>query len=164
LASKRALRVLLCAAVLAAIVAGCGEGGAAGGATVRVYVSAPLSGEEAVAGRRLCQGARSAAARAGRVEDRKLEVVCLDAAGGAERWTLAQVGANARRATEDSTAVAYVGEPDPQARKQSRPIVDAAEIAELGGLSGEEAVARVIAAIGDGDASQPRDAVFKAEG
>lgn len=148
----------------AALLAGCGEGGAEAGARVTVYVSAPLHGAEAGAGRRLCEGARSEGARTGEVEGLKLEVVCLDAAGGAGRWTLDQVGANARRATEDSTAVAYVGEPDPEARKQSRPIVAAAEIAELGGVSGAEAVAAVVAAIRDGDADHPRDAVFKAEG
>lgn len=149
----------------AALLAGCGEEGAAAGATVRIYVSAPLHGAEAAAGRRLCAGARDEAKRsAGRVGDLKLEVVCLDATGEGGRWTLARVGANARRATEDSTAVAYVGEPDPRAREQSRPIVAAAEIAELGGLSGAEAVARVVAAIGDGDKSEPRQDVFKAEG
>jgi hypothetical protein len=148
-----------------ALVSGCGEGGAEAGARVTVYVSAPLRGAEAAAGRQLCEGARSEAERVGgKVEDLELEVVCLDAAGEGGRWTLAQVGANARRATEDSTTVAYVGEPDPRARKQSRPIVDAAEIAELGGLSGEEAMKAVSAAIRDGDASEPRQAVFKAEG
>ena len=147
-----------------ALLAGCGEGGASAGATVRVYVSAPLQGVEAAAGQKLCAGARAEAARAGKVEDLRLEVVCLDAAGDGGRWTLAKVGHNARTATEDSTAVAYVGEPDPRARKQSRPIVDAAEIAEIGGVSGEEAVAAVIAAIRNGDASEPRSAVFKAEG
>jgi hypothetical protein len=149
----------------AALVSGCGEGGAEAGARVTVYVSAPLHGAEAAAGRRLCEGARREAARSGgKVEDLELEVVCLDAAGETGRWTLAQVGANARRATEDSTTVAYVGEPDERARKQSSPIVDAAGIAELGGVSGEEAVARVVAAIREGDASEPRQAVFEAEG
>ena len=148
-----------------ALVSGCGEGGAQAGARVTVYVSAPLHGAEAAAGKRLCQGARGEAARVGgKVEDLELEVVCLDAAGEDGRWTLAQVGANARRATEDSTTVAYVGEPDPRARKQSRPIVDAAEIAELGGVSGEAAMKAVVAAIREGDASEPRSAVFKAEG
>jgi hypothetical protein len=148
-----------------ALVSGCGEGGAEAGARVTVYVSAPLHGAEAAAGGRLCDGARRGAARSGgEVEDLELEVVCLDAAGGTGRWTLARVGANARRATEDSTTVAYVGEPDPRARKQSSPIVDAAEIAAIGGVSGEEAVARVVAAIRDGDASEPRRAVFEAEG
>jgi hypothetical protein len=146
------------------LVSGCGEEGAAAGATVRIYVSAPLHGAEAAAGRKLCAGAKEEASRSGgKVGDLKLAVVCLDAGDGG-RWTLAQVGANARRATEDSTAVAYVGEPDPRARKQSRPIVAAAEIAEIGGVSGEEAVAEVVAAIRDGDEDHPRDAVFKAEG
>jgi hypothetical protein len=149
----------------AMLAAGCGEGGAAKGARVTVYVSGPLRGAEAPAGKRLCAGARAEAARAGsEVEDLRLEVVCLDVAGGAGGWTLARVGSNARTATEDSTTVAYVGEPDPRARKQSRPIVDAAEIAEIGGVSGGEAVAAVIAAIREGDASNPRDAVFQAEG
>ncbi len=153
------------AAVLLTAVVGCGEGGAESGATVRVYVSAPLRGDEAAAGRRLCAGARAGAAQAGdEVEDLKLEVVCLDAAEDGGRWTLAKVGSNARRATEDSTTVAYVGEPDPRARKQSRPVVAAAEIAEISEVSGEQAVAAVIAAIRDGDTSQPRDAVFKAAG
>jgi hypothetical protein len=74
------------------------------------------------------------------------------------------VGANARRATEGSTTVAYLGEPDPAARKQSRPIVEAAGIAELAGMSGREAVAKVMKAMEEGDASQPRDAVFDAFG
>jgi hypothetical protein len=158
--------VALFVATLAAVaLAGCGEEGAASGAAVRIYVSAPLHGAEAAAGRRLCAGGREEASRSGdEVGDLKLEVVCLDAAGKGGRWTLAQVGANARRATEDSTAVAYVGEPDPRARKQSRPIVAAAEIAEIGGVSGEEAVSAVVAAIRDGDEDHPRDAVFKAEG
>lgn len=157
--------ILIACLLGAALLAGCGEGGAEAGARVMVYVSAPLHGAEAEAGRRLCEGARAEAARSGgKVEDLELAVVCLDAAGEEGRWTLARVGANARRATEDSTTVAYVGEPDPRARKQSRPIVAAAEIAELGGMSGEEAVSKVVAAIREGDASEPRSAVFKAEG
>lgn len=153
------------AAALAVLAVGCGEDGANAGAQVTVYVSAPLRGDEAVAGKRLCAEARSAAARSsGKVGDLRLRVVCLNAAGESGRWTLAQVGANARRATEDSTTVAYVGEPDPRARKQSRPIVDAAEIAELSEISGREAVAAVRAAIEEGDESEPRQAVFQAEG
>jgi cell pole-organizing protein PopZ len=155
---------LIAAALAAALASGCGEEGAASGASVRIYVSAPMSGPEMKAGGQLCDGARAEAARRGRVEGLKLRVVCLDATEGADRWTLAQVGANARRATEDSTAIAYVGEPDARARKQSRPIVDAAEIAELGGISGREAVAQVAAAIEEGDASEPRRSVFDALG
>lgn len=159
------LAPLFLAALFAAVLAaGCGEGGAASGATVTVYVSAPLRGAEATAGRRLCEEARQRAERGGGGEDLRLRVACLDAAGPAGEWTLAQVGANARRATEDSTAVAYIGEPDPDARRQSRPIVEAAEIAELGGRPGREAVAEVIAAIEAGDEAKPRQAVFDALG
>jgi hypothetical protein len=164
--ARRAPGVLLLVVplVLGAIVAGCGEEGAAGGATVTVYVSAPLRGEEAAAGRRLCDEAREQASQGKGGEELELRVVCLDAAGADGRWTLAQVGANARRATEDSAAVAYVGEPAPQARRQSRPILDAAGIAQVGNTSGREAVAEVLAAIEEGDQGDPRDAVFSALG
>ncbi|HEX6780600.1 MAG TPA: hypothetical protein VF125_01080 [Solirubrobacterales bacterium] len=161
----RLATILLAGLLGTALLAGCGEGGAAEGARVTVYVSAPLRGAEAAEGKRLCEEAQGEAERsAGEAGGLEIEVACLDATGATGRWTLAQVGANARRATEDSTAVAYVGEPDPRARKQSRPIVDAAGIAELGGLSGRAAVTRVVAAIREGDASDPRQAVFSAEG
>ena len=156
--------MVLLAAGLLASASGCGEEGAAAGATVHVYVSAPLRGPEAVAGQRLCDEAREQAGQGKGGEGHELRVLCLDASGKGGTWTLAQVGANARRATEDSATVAYLGEPDPAARKQSRPIVEAAGIAELGGLSGRQAVAKVVKAIEEGDASQPRDAVFDAFG
>jgi hypothetical protein len=157
--------LLVLLAGLGVNVAGCGEEGAAGGATVTVYVSAPLRGEEAGAGRRLCDEAREQAGQGkGDDEDLKLQVECLDAAGPKGEWTLAQVGANARLATEDSTAVAYIGEPDPQARKQSHPILDAAGIAQVGNGSGREAIARIQSALRDSDQSDPRAAIFDALG
>jgi branched-chain amino acid transport system substrate-binding protein len=149
---------------LGVVAGGCGEEGASEDATLAVYVSAPLRGAEAKEGRRLCAEAREAADRGAGGGDFELRVVCLDASGPAGRWTLAKVGGNARRASEDSTTIAYVGEPDPAARRQSRPIVDAAGIAELGGVGGREAIAQVLAALREGDASQPRDTVFSALG
>lgn len=125
-----------------------------------VYVSAPLRGAEGEAGKTFCAEAREEAQQAGRPGGFELRVVCLDAAGPEGRWALAQVGANARRATEDSTAVAYLGEPSRAARRQSQPILEAAGIAELGGLSGKEAMAEVVAAIEDSDSGDPRRAVF----
>lgn len=156
--------ILIVCALGAALLGGCGEEGAAEGATVTVYVSAPLRGEEAGEGRRLCDEAKEQAGQGRGGGKLEVRVVCLDASGPEGEWTLAQVGANARRASEDSTAVAYVGEPDPRARKQSRPIVAAAGIAALGALSGREAVAEIEAAIEEGDAGDPRDAVFEALG
>jgi hypothetical protein len=161
--ARKGLAALLVAALAGIALFGCGEEGAESGATVRIYVSAPLRGEEGNAGRRLCAEARQQAAQGGEAE-LELRVVCLDASGPGGGWTLAQVGANARRASEDSAAIVYVGEPDRQARRQSRPIVEAAGIAEIGGFSGREAVAKVTAAIAEGDESKPRQAVFDAVG
>lgn len=159
----RRLPVTLTACVMAAaLIAGCGEGGAEEGARLNVYASAPLSGAEAAAGRQICAEARQEARRVGEPGGFELRVVCLDAAGPEGRWTLAQVGANARRATEDSTAVAYLAETEREARRQSLPIVEAAGIAELSGLSGKEAVAEVAAAIEESDSDDPRQAVFDA--
>ena len=154
--------LLLLAAVLAIGVTGCGEGGAAEGARLNVYVSSPLHGGEAKVGRAVCAEARQEAGRAGNPGGYELRVVCLDAAGPKGRWTLARVGANARRATEDSTAVAYLGEPIREARLHSLPIVEAAGIAELSQFSGKEAVAEVVAAIEESDSNDPRQAVFDA--
>lgn len=158
----RAWVPLLLVAALAGVAAGCGEEGAEQGAELTVYVSAPLRGDEGAAGRRLCEEARERARRAGPAGGYRLRVVCLDASGGDGHWTLAKVGSNARRATEDSTAVAYVGEPDLGARRHSRPILEAAEIAEIGGAGGREAVRRIAAALAEGETSDPRARVFNA--
>lgn len=160
--ARWATGVPLLVVLLALVAGGCGEGGAEEGATLTVYASAPLSGPEAEVGRRVCAEAREEARRSGGPGGFELRVVCLDAAGPEGRWTLAQVGANARRATEDSTTVAYLGEPMRAARRQSLPIVEAASIAELGNLSGRDAIAKVAAAIEGSDSSDPRQAVFDA--
>jgi hypothetical protein len=161
LARKSRGLLLVLGAVLAVGAASCGEEGADEGAALTVYVSAPLRGSEAPEGRRLCAEARETARLEGPAGGHELRVVCLDASGEEGRWTLAQVGANARRATEDSAAVAYIGEPDPAARRQSRPIVEAAEMVEFGN-GGREAIEEVHAALEEGDASDPRQTVFDA--
>jgi len=162
LASGSRLALLLAVVVLSGAAIGCGEDGAAEGAKLNVYVSAPLQGDQGEAGKVICAEAREEARQAGSPGGFELRVVCLDAAGPKGRWTLAQVGANARRATEDSATVAYLGEPSRAARRQSQPIVEAAGIAELGALSGKEAMAKVAAAIEESDSGDPRRAVFDA--
>lgn len=156
----RLLPFAIAALAAAGLMTGCGEGGAEKGARLNVYVSAPLSGAEAGIGQKVCEEARQAARRAGEPGGFELRVVCLDAAGPEGRWTLARVGANARRATEDSTAVAYLAEPERAARRQSLPIVEAAGIAELSDMTGRAAVAEVAAAIEESDSDDPRQAVF----
>jgi hypothetical protein len=70
------------------------------------------------------------------------------------------VGANARRATEDSAAIAYLGVPDPAASRFSDPILEAAGIARLSGASGADEMARVLRAVADAEpGSSLRDAV-----
>jgi hypothetical protein len=154
--------VALALVALGAVGAGCGEEGVEEGATVSVYVSGPERGPEAAEGREQCGSARRALERAGGAAGEvRLRLVCLDASGEGGSWTLAQVGANARAATEDSTTVAYIGEPSRRARAQSGPIVEEADIAALGGLSGGEAMRQVLDAIEAGDSSSPREAVFE---
>ncbi len=143
---RRALSLLLAAA----LVAGCGEGeGVSSGATVTVYVSSPL-----------CAEAREELGRSGgRAGSFRVRALCLDDTGRGPR-ALAVVGANARRATEDSTTVGYLGELDPAQTRFSHPILDAAGIAQVSGLPGERAMAIMLRAIRRaGDSEGLREAV-----
>jgi hypothetical protein len=131
---------------LALLIGGCGDGGAAAGATVSVYVAAPLCGE-----------AREELAKAGgKAADLEVRVDCLSESAGES--TLAEAGAGARSATEDSTSVAYVEAPGPAA-EFSRSIVDAAGIAWLQTSSGSTALRRILSAL-EGSDSSPRQAVL----
>jgi hypothetical protein len=133
--------------------AGCGGSGVGEGARVSVYVSAPL-----------CAGAERELARAGdRAGGVRVRAVCLDEAEVGGRLDLAAIGANARRAVEDSATVAYIGEPSPAASRFSRPILDSAEIAQLAGVGGAVAMRRVLRALRQADASaSPRESVHDA--
>lgn len=138
--AKAAAAALLAMAVFAS---GCGEGGAASGATVSVYAAAPL-----------CKEARK---DGGAVDDLRLRVVCLPPYG-TRQVDLAAVGAAARRATQDSTSVAFLEAPGPAA-EFSRSIVEAADIAWIEAGSGADAMRRIRSAL-EGDASSPRKAVL----
>lgn len=161
MAKGAALAALALCGLLGASLAGCGGGGVSDGATVSVYVSAPQQGSEAAAGRALCAGAEAALAKAGGMAgELRVRVVCLDASGAGGEWTLASVGADARRATADSSAVAYIGEPSAEARRQSHPILEAAGIGQVAGPTGAAAMEQVLGALeGSGD---PREAVREA--
>ena len=130
-------------ASLAAVFAGCGTGGAEIGATASVYAAAPL-----------CKEARTDAGAAG---DLKVRVVCLPPRSSGDA-ALAAAGADARRATEDSTSVAFLEAPGPAA-KFSQPIVEAADVAWVETRSGAAAMRRIVKAL-EGDGSSPRKAVL----
>ncbi len=137
---------------------GCGgEEGVAAGATVRVYVDQGL-----------CGGAKRAlAAAGGEAGELRVRVVCLDpvegAALGSHRLKLATIGANARRATEDSSAVAFVERPG-RANRFAQPIVEEATLAYVNASSGAQAMGSVLSAIEAADANSGslRDEVRKA--
>ncbi|MGE5282877.1 MAG: hypothetical protein ACM3N0_11290 [Chloroflexota bacterium] len=106
------------------------------GATVRAYVVRPLCGEAQAA-------LRKAGGRAG---DVRVEAVCLPRVERGGKLKLATVGANARRATEDSTSVAYLEAPGP-GNEFSTPILESAEIAQIASSSGTRAMAKLLKAI-----------------
>jgi hypothetical protein len=141
----------LVTALLGLVVAGCG-GGDASGATVSVYVAAPL-----------CAGAKaelaSHGAKAGRYE---VAVRCLAsserAGGGLE---LAVLGANSRRATEDTSAVATLEAPGPGGRF-ALPILETAGVPLLTAANGRDGMKRILGAVGSAGGSDVRDSVREA--
>jgi hypothetical protein len=137
-----------CAALLVAG-AGCGGGGGvAAGATVTAYVDASLCAEA----RRELEDANG---RAGEV---RVRVVCVARTGDGGRLNLATVGANARRASEDSTAVAYLEPPGP-ATRFTTPILESAGIAEIEARSGKTGMAKLLTATQGADAGSFRESV-----
>jgi hypothetical protein len=89
----------------------------------------------------------------------KVQVVCLiDAEEKGGRLDLARAGAEARRATQDSTTVAFLEVPGREVR-YTRPILEEAGIAVLVGSSGTEAIAEVLDALDERGEKSPREAV-----
>ncbi|HEY5815175.1 MAG TPA: hypothetical protein VIS95_02425 [Solirubrobacterales bacterium] len=131
--------------------AGCGEGGGvADGATMTVYVVEPL-----------CAGAERELARAGaQAGDVRVRVSCLPSAESNGRLDLATIGANARRATEDSSAIAYIGERTKAATRFSEPILQAAGIRQFSDMSGTQAMRSLLGELGEGGdlSTMPREA------
>lgn len=115
-----------------------------------VYVAAPL-----------CAGAERELTRNGdEAGDVRIRVVCLPSAESSRKLDLAQIGANARRATEDATAIGYIGEPTRSATRFSEPIIEAAGIAQLTETSGAAGMKKLLRAVGEaGDAGSLRASV-----
>jgi hypothetical protein len=144
---KSSLRLLVLGGVTCTILTGCGaDSGVEEGATVTVYAGAAYCN---MAQRHL----ENEGGRAGSV---RVRLRCLPATEKAGTYDLAQIGANARRATEDSTTVAYIGEPEPHANRFSETILEEAGIAQLTGpfMNGAKAMHQVLSAIREADDSQ----------
>lgn len=108
-----------------------------------VYAAAPLCAE----------AKRELAKEEGRAGDLHLRVICLPAAESKHKLDLATIGANARRATEDSTTVGYIGEPTRSASRFSEPILEAAGIAQLTESSGAAAMTKLLHAVAEAGSS-----------
>ena len=134
----RALGAALALLALGVGASGCGEEGVSSGATVHVYVGAPLCAQ---AQREL----RQQGAGAGEVEVR---AICNPVVEHGGRLDLATVGAAARRASQDSTTIVYLEPPGP-ANRFARPILEQAGIAFITGHSGASAMARVLHAVSE---------------
>jgi hypothetical protein len=146
----RGLAAALVVLALATGGIGCGEDeGVAEGATVSVYVSGSL-----------CPAAkRELARKGGRAGGVHVRIVCLGPTEAGGRLDLAAVGADARRATEDSAAIAYLEGAGSTAARFAEPILESAGIAHLTASSGEAGIERVLGAIGAADSGSMRDDV-----
>lgn len=145
--------ILSTAAALTAVLAaaGCGGGEVAEGATVTLYVSAPL-----------CKAARKELARrGGRAGSVRVRASCLEEAESGGHLNLARTGANARRVSEDATAVGLVAPPGRETAF-AQPILSEAGIALITSRSGAETVDRVLADLESRGEGSPREAVAKA--
>ena len=109
---------LAAALALAATLSGCFSTGSGiqTGERVDVYVSMPLHGSEARNGRDVVDAARLALAgangMAGRLRIRAIYLDDTSGHGANARWSPAAAAANARRARQDSAAIAYIGDFD----------------------------------------------------
>lgn len=137
-------RVVFAACLLLVALSGCGgAGGVSDGATVAVYVTAPL-----------CVGAEEELARqGGEAGNLRVRAVCLPSGEKSQKLDLAQIGANARRATEDSSSIAFIGERSKSASRFSAPILEAAEIKQYAQQSGNAAMTKLLRELEDGQLS-----------
>ena len=128
------------ALVAAALLSGCGDGDGGGAESLTVYVSLPLRGPSAADGRDVADGARLALADAGGaaagVEVRARYLDDTEGPARSATWTPARAAADARAATEDSTAIAYLGDFDSGASRASLPITNEASLLQVSPASG----------------------------
>lgn len=144
------MAALAAAALALATIVGCGEsGGVEEGATVTAYVVAPLCPEarQALAG----DGANAGSVR--------VRAVCLPPAHSDGRLDLAAIGAGARRATEDSSSIAYIEPSDPAAARFSEPILESAGVPLIADDSGAAAISELRKALNGADPNSLRDSV-----
>jgi hypothetical protein len=150
----RRVAVISAAVAALAALAACGAPeGVSEGAVVSVYVEAPLCEEGA---------AEEAAVISADSFEGRARYVCLPSPRRDGRLDLARAGANARRAAEDSAAVAFLEHRDPAVNRFTHPILEAAGIgwvtAERRGAAQRRAL-RAIAESGSGSREDVRESL-----
>jgi hypothetical protein len=140
-------KLALPAALSLLIAAGCGESGVvASGATVNAYVTAALCAE----------AEEELARRGGQGGDVRIRVTCLPSVESDGGLDLAAIGANARRATEDSSVIAYIGERTKAATRFSEPILEEAGIRQFSSMSGTQAMGKLLNTLDEEGRVSPR--------
>src|SRR3954469_9972380 len=133
----------------AALLAGCGGGHETTSrrtpdGPLTVYVSVPRQGVERGAGKAVAAGARQArAAPRRRAGGREIRLVQLDAATPqGSSWDPAAVEANAKRAADDPTTIAYIGELGEGGSAVSVPVTNEAGVLQVSPLDGHTTLTR----------------------
>ena len=110
---------------------------------------------------RVCAEAKAELVRSGaRADSLRVRILCTRAVEAGGRLDLAAAGANARRAVEDSSAVAYLEAPGP-AIAVTRPILDEADLGLIATGSGARGMATVLDALRSrGEDESPRESVW----
>jgi hypothetical protein len=116
---------------------------------VTAYVEAPLCGA----------AKRELTKHGGRAGDLRVQAICLASPRKAKKLSLATLGANARRATEDSTSVAYLEAPDPKASRFVHPILETAQVPWISADSGRAAMSRLLTLIPEADSGALRESL-----
>ena len=148
------------AVLVAAVLAGCGDTATtpSDDAELTVYVSVPLRGLFAPDGRDVADGASLALGEAGgEAGGVSIRLRTFDDAG-AGRETLptpARAAANARVATQDSTAIAYLGELSSGATRASLPITNEARLLHVSPGAGATDLVAPFAGSDDVPETQP---------
>jgi branched-chain amino acid transport system substrate-binding protein len=130
-------------AVALVLLSGCGGGGSASTASaptgpLAVYLSLPAHGVEASTGAAVAAGASLALSDAhAHAAGRAIKLVQLDDSKlPGPNWDPSQVEANAKRAAQDPSAIAYIGELDEGGSAISVPVTNDAGILQVSPLDG----------------------------
>jgi branched-chain amino acid transport system substrate-binding protein len=144
----RRATLLLSIAALTGPVAGCGDGSdeptRVSGDRLTVYASLPAHGDDARAGADAELGMRRALADAdGRAAGRRVRLTVLPANRPEDAsWDPGTIEANAERAADDPTTIAYIGELDQGASAVSLPVTNRRNIFQVSPADGLTSLTR----------------------